>query len=230
MDKVLQVGGHLNTFQLVGSTKIQKTTNQKEAEFYELLQKDKNLQELKTFCPLFYSAVQFQETGKTDYFVTLENILQDFEKPNVLDLKLGSQLFDDDANEEKKQRMLEKSSKTTSGSLGLRIAGMKYYNKETCDKEYGRQLSNEQFITQLLKFVEPVKSRFIKDVVTLKSVLQVIEAKFICTSILLVHEDGQPDSYSFKLIDFAHTTLCPGDGPPKDLLNALNKLIEILNK
>ncbi len=61
----------------------------------------------------------------TDLHIVLENITHGFRKPNILDLKLGAQLWDEDARPEKRARLDAVSSATTSGSLGFRIAGMR---------------------------------------------------------------------------------------------------------
>lgn len=63
----------------------------------------------------------------TELHIVLENITAGFKKPNVLDLKLGAQLWDDAAKAEKRARLDEVSAQTTSGSLGFRIAGMRTY-------------------------------------------------------------------------------------------------------
>lgn len=61
----------------------------------------------------------------TELHIVLENITHGFKKPNILDLKLGAQLWDEDAKPEKRARLDEVSAATTSGSLGFRIAGMR---------------------------------------------------------------------------------------------------------
>ncbi|RUP07378.1 hypothetical protein BC936DRAFT_140204, partial [Jimgerdemannia flammicorona] len=38
---------------------------------------------------------------------------------------IGTRLYSDDASDNKRHRMLDKAAKTTSGSLGIRITGMK---------------------------------------------------------------------------------------------------------
>ncbi|KAF2473813.1 SAICAR synthase-like protein [Lindgomyces ingoldianus] len=67
---------------------------------------------------------------ETEVHIVLENITHGFKKPNVLDLKLGAQLWDEAAKLEKRARLDEVSAKTTSGSLGFRIAGMRTYKGE----------------------------------------------------------------------------------------------------
>lgn len=55
--------------------------------------------------------------------ILLEDLTGGFEKPNVLDVKLGTQLWDEQANAEKRARMDETSRKTTSGTTGVRLTG-----------------------------------------------------------------------------------------------------------
>lgn len=67
----------------------------------------------------------------TELHIVLENITHGFKKPNVLDLKLGAQLWDEAAKPEKRARLDAVSAETTSGSLGFRIAGMRAYKGES---------------------------------------------------------------------------------------------------
>ncbi|KAF2188352.1 inositol hexaphosphate kinase 3 [Zopfia rhizophila CBS 207.26] len=64
---------------------------------------------------------------ETEQHIVLENITYGFKKPNILDLKLGAQLWDEHAEPEKRAKLDEISAATTSGSLGFRIAGMRTF-------------------------------------------------------------------------------------------------------
>lgn len=55
--------------------------------------------------------------------LVLENLTHRFLHPNVLDIKLGTQLFDEDATEEKKARMTKAAAASTSGEKGVRLTG-----------------------------------------------------------------------------------------------------------
>lgn len=55
--------------------------------------------------------------------IVMENLTFGYEKPNVCDIKLGTQLWDEDASEEKRQRMEKAAAATTSGSHGIRLTG-----------------------------------------------------------------------------------------------------------
>lgn len=70
------------------------------------------------------SSTQNNESGR----IVMENLTYGYEKPNVCDIKLGTQLWDEDANEEKRQRMEKVAAHTTSGSHGIRLTGWQVRN------------------------------------------------------------------------------------------------------
>jgi hypothetical protein len=56
--------------------------------------------------------------------LVLENLTHRFRKPNVLDIKLGKILYDEQSASPKKMEKMKKAAqKTTSGKLGLRLTG-----------------------------------------------------------------------------------------------------------
>jgi len=59
----------------------------------------------------------------TIHSIVLENLANRFSKPNILDIKLGTRLYDDDASEEKKARMIKTAAATTSLTTGIRLTG-----------------------------------------------------------------------------------------------------------
>ena len=58
----------------------------------------------------------------------LENLSHRFLKPNILDIKLGTRLYDDEASEEKKARMIQAAKNTTSFETGVRLTGFQVSN------------------------------------------------------------------------------------------------------
>lgn len=63
----------------------------------------------------------------TGLAIVLENVTNGFKHPNVLDVKLGARLWDDDAPAAKRKTLDDVAATTTSGSLGFRVAGMKVH-------------------------------------------------------------------------------------------------------
>jgi inositol-polyphosphate multikinase len=55
--------------------------------------------------------------------IVLQNISFGYSQPNILDIKLGTVLYDDEASEDKKQRMIKSAKETTSLETGVRVTG-----------------------------------------------------------------------------------------------------------
>lgn len=73
---------------------------------------------------------------KSNLSIVLSNATSGFVKPNIIDLKLGARLWDDDAPQAKRTKLDEVSQSSTSSSLGFRVAGMKVYvgDQQTSDE------------------------------------------------------------------------------------------------
>lgn len=227
----------------------------------------------------------------TEMHIVLENITNGFKKPNVLDLKLGAQLWDDAAKPEKRARLDEVSSKTTSGSLGFRIAGMRTYKDSQvpevpedlkqyveADKEsgfwvynkmYGRKFSADDINDAFVPYVFPgakteaeqdrareVLAYFLGEVKDIIEVFEKKESRMYSASILLVYEgdieeyantkqklrsahpeeddeedeDNLPKLAAVKMIDFAHATWVPGQGPDENALRGMRSTAKILKE
>ncbi|KAF2129545.1 SAICAR synthase-like protein [Dothidotthia symphoricarpi CBS 119687] len=234
----------------------------------------------------------------TDLHIVLANITHGFKKPNVLDLKLGAQLWDEAAKPEKRARLDAVSEKTTSSSLGFRIAGMRTwigdnspdipadlkefvdFDKETgylvYNKMYGRKFSTEDIDKGFSEFILPeanladdhvyldrareVLSYFLGEVKDIQKVFESKESRMYGASILLVYE-GDLDEYNktrttlasmsskqddegddededenlpklaaVKMIDFAHATWHPGQGPDENAIRGMRSTVKILDK
>jgi 1D-myo-inositol-tetrakisphosphate 5-kinase/inositol-polyphosphate multikinase len=225
----------------------------------------------------------------TELHIVLENITHGFKKPNVLDLKLGAQLWDDAAKPEKRARLDEVSNNTTSGSLGFRIAGMRTWKgasapevedelKELANGEggywvynkiYGRTFDAESVKKGFEAYVYPqgkeqeqlerareVLAFFLGEVKDIQDVFERKESKMYGASILLVYE-GDLDEYNktkdtlrshrpsldeeeddeeedlpklatAKMIDFAHATWHPGNGPDENAIRGMRSTVKIL--
>ena len=227
----------------------------------------------------------------TELHIVLENITHGFKKPNVLDLKLGAQLWDDAAKPEKRARLDAVSNATTSGSLGFRIAGMRTYKGTAApeapedlkefvevDKEggywvynkmYGRKFSAEDVSEGFVSYIFPgakteaeqdrareVLAYFLGEVKDIIEVFEKKETRMYSASILLVYEgdvdeyantkqklrsaqpeedededeDNLPKLAAVKMIDFAHATWVPGQGPDENALRGMRSTAKILKE
>ena len=62
--------------------------------------------------------------------IVLENLSHRFLKPNVLDIKLGTTLYEDDASEERKARRIRRAKDTTSLETGVRLTAFQVSNMQ----------------------------------------------------------------------------------------------------
>ncbi|KAL8854322.1 MAG: hypothetical protein Q9221_000808 [Calogaya cf. arnoldii] len=157
---------------------------------------------------------------KTDLAIVLENVAAPFQKPNILDVKLGARLWDDNAPPAKRTKLDKVAEETTSKSLGFRIAGMRTWQGAAAaagsngiskhgyrlyDKNYGRTLTTKT-IRQgfedyfLLKRggaiarsspLRVVVKRFLEDLKELKSALEKEESRMYSASLLFVYEGNR---------------------------------------
>lgn len=151
---------------------------------------------------------------KTETAIVLENVAERYQKPNILDLKLGAQLWAEDAPSAKREKLDRVAAETTSKALGIRIAGMRIWQGteqseqegpladgyRAYDKNYGRSLTSET-IRQgfetffrikkgdvLNKRIRRVIRRFLDDLEGLQSVLEKEESRMYSSSLLFVYE------------------------------------------
>lgn len=161
------------------------------------------------------------DSGNKKYIV-LENLLHGFSQPNVLDVKLGRVLYDENASDEKKERLEQVSRSTTSGSLGFRICGMKV-KKNTLlndvdsayheidedgyiflNKFYGRSRTKENIEEAFRAFfandslssarIKKMKRTFLQRLQLLYNTLLEEEVRMISCSLLLIYE-GDPERW-----------------------------------
>jgi inositol-hexakisphosphate 5-kinase len=90
-------------------------------------------------------------------FLMLENITSKFQKPSILDLKMGVRQHGDDASAEKRSKQIAKCKASTSARLGVRLCGLQRYSVREKDfvrrdKYWGRKLSEDDFKNALYEF------------------------------------------------------------------------------
>ncbi|KAM5476192.1 hypothetical protein MauCBS54593_000877 [Microsporum audouinii] len=258
----------------------------------------------------------------TGLSIVLENITDGFVQPNVLDVKLGARLWDDDAVPEKREKLDQVAAETTSGSLGFRIAGMKTWAGQgqditklsgldvdvsanhlpstaseevkskskiiesegyrRFDKWYGRGFNERNVHEGFETFLASAKAgkvdrsaflaaRIAAELRAMQAVLESEESRMYSASVLIVYE-GDPEAFEraleveskeatiseglstrttghggdnddddeeeeeedlpkvhdIRLIDFAHASWTPGQGPDENLLRGLRNVAKIM--
>lgn len=112
-------------------------------------------------------------------FLLLENTVSRFSRPSVMDLKMGTRQYGDDATDQKRQSQTNKCRESTSASIGIRLVGMQLYREEIgtyvyVNKYAGRQMNCEMFRETLAEyFINAGKIRstaLLKKLTTLRKV------------------------------------------------------------
>jgi 1D-myo-inositol-tetrakisphosphate 5-kinase/inositol-polyphosphate multikinase len=138
--------------------------------------------------------------------IVLQNLTHGFQKPCVLDVKLGAQLWDEDAKPEKRARLDAVSDVTTSRSLGMRVAGMRVWKGEkeggykAYDKQYGRTFTAENCVVAVKEYLGGVVTeeqrillakRFLEKVKEVQEMLEKEESRMFSASLLFVYEGDE---------------------------------------
>ncbi|CCA70211.1 related to ARG82-dual-specificity inositol polyphosphate kinase required for regulation of phosphate-and nitrogen-responsive genes [Serendipita indica DSM 11827] len=173
-----QVGGHAGVRSSADGAQIIKPCLPAERAFYETVihAQDPAFALLAKHVPRFYGVAPAEaDGGKDEYLLAprpaiaslrlgliLENLSHAFTRPNILDIKLGTVLYDEHASEEKKQRMIKSAKETTSFDTGVRITGFQVYDTTTqssinIPKDYGRALKVAQLPEAMARFF-PIKT------------------------------------------------------------------------
>ncbi|EMD34281.1 hypothetical protein CERSUDRAFT_117162 [Gelatoporia subvermispora B] len=313
---VHQVAGHAgHLIQLEGSNagRLGKYAHSKEALFYRSIAANDALAPLRPIVPAFYGTCKLEgQVAKTEdaresvrltpgvesgipqrEFIVLEDLTYKFDKPNVLDVKLGTVLHDEDATPEKRVRSEAVARATTSGETGIRLTGFQVYdlvaNKPIITtKEYGKSLKAVELPQGIARFFPlaadttssqtttstvttsrtglpadillPILQNIRDDVEEIRDRVAEVHVRMRSTSLLVIYEadckrareklrllgeageqdenrdeDGDdeeqrpPLTYVVKLIDFAHSTPVPGQGPDEGVLKGLTTFMELLD-
>lgn len=168
-------------------------------------------------------SVTFEEHSDTivSKFILLEDLTRKLHKPCALDLKMGTRQYGVDAKRSKQLSQREKCLKTTSRRLGVRICGLKIWNKSyyiTRDKYFGRRVKiGWQFTRVLARFIydgEQISSivkqipRLMRQLDTLASEISKLKGyRLYGSSLLLMYDGNNPGNKRCRakvnLIDFA---------------------------
>ncbi|VDN01877.1 unnamed protein product [Thelazia callipaeda] len=179
-------------------------------------------------------------------FLLLESTVSCFSHPSVVDLKMGTRQYGDDATDQKRQSQTDKCRESTSAAIGVRLVGMQLYSEETNDYSYvnkyaGRQMNPAVFTEMLSKFFtyagKTRSSELLKKLIVLRKLVADADGYRFFSSSLLIAFDGkkvEDPTIDVRMIDFAHST-CPTmmnevkySGPDDGYLLGLDFLIRLL--
>uniref|UniRef100_A0A8C9G782 Kinase n=1 Tax=Piliocolobus tephrosceles TaxID=591936 RepID=A0A8C9G782_9PRIM len=174
----------------------------RELEFYNMVYAadcfDGVLLELRKYLPKYYG-IWSPPTAPNDLYLKLEDVTHKFNKPCIMDVKIGQKSYDPFASSEKIQQQVSKYP--LMEEIGFLVLGMRVYHVhsdsyETQNQHYGRSLTKETIKDGVSRFFHNGYC-LRKDAVAAS--IQKIE-KILQCSLLLVYE-GSSQPTTTKLND-----------------------------
>ncbi|XP_040218011.1 inositol polyphosphate multikinase [Rana temporaria] len=130
----------------------------RELDFYNMVFSsdctDSKLRDLRTFLPKYFGT--WSPPGSADdLYLKLEDVTRKFNKPCIMDVKIGQKSYDPYASAEKIQQQVSKYP--LMEEIGFLVLGMRVYHVdsdsyETENQHYGRSLSKETVKEGISKF------------------------------------------------------------------------------
>lgn len=255
-----QVGGHTEFVKPSDSRLLLKPYDHYEFTFYNELRSER-FRYLLPFTARCYGEVDVEGATSSDSsqagtpasarqfskYVMLEDLAHGFDKPCILDIKMGvMQRSLRNTSEEKLARASAKSLATTSHLLGMRICGVVYHDPVTDERIYrnkyeGRSLDVLGTYKAICSFFDSVVSvdsrrlliqNFVARLTRLReAVAQLTGVRFWSGSLLLVYDAASPGNATLKMIDFAQSAILledPGT-PDFEYLYGIDSLLSLLD-
>ncbi|KAJ1915079.1 hypothetical protein H4219_004507 [Mycoemilia scoparia] len=137
-------------------------------------------------------------------YICIQNLLHGFAKPCVMDIKIGSRLYDDSADETKRQRMIKKALETTSSTLGFYVCGIKVQDPSSdastsYDRPWCKSLTKitirkafSAFFPESLgkEFRNYLINQFVLELKEYRDVVKNQDLKMYSSSLLFVYDSG----------------------------------------
>ncbi|KAL0061468.1 hypothetical protein AAF712_011691 [Marasmius tenuissimus] len=234
-----QVGGHSGVQTTEDGSLIIKPALALEHEFYQSLTTNDSFQALRPFIPKFYGTLKLEgqvdesTEGGVKESLVLENLSHPFTKPNILDCKLGTELYDEEASPEKVERMKKTARDTTSFETGVRLTGFQVYDNETGEavntpKSYGKSIKSSELPDGIERFFPvisegsnkglprelllPILENIREDIAEIREAFAGIEMRMVGGSVLVIYE-ADPKKAEEGL---AFLKKLEEEGPPED--------------
>jgi len=233
--EILQAGGHTDAFEKGENGTIKKKVSKNEREFY--VETWKNNENLHPLTPKFL--------GVSEDRVIMEDLLNGYNKPSIMDIKMRISSVGEDASEEKRQKMQQKDQSTTTVSLGMRITALKVWNVKTkeynaYDKSWGKKVVEKTMLDSLKVYFDNGEKMqmdlidlFLEKLgIVLKHFENQRKFRFYSSSVLFVY-DSQPNEkpkIDLKMIDFAHVSQIKDGGLDDGYIFGIKNLMKYLNE
>jgi len=197
------------------------------------------LRALTPFTPNYYGITSDDSSIENSVLPTsiiLSNLTAGYQKPCVLDIKMGQNTYEPDATPAKKESQENKYPEQRI--FGFRVVGMNVYDPShaesnqdgfrTFDKNFGRQLRSSHDIQNALSvyFDLQIGNEKKRTNLLIQNLVQQLEMlrmhladcndgiAFIASSILIIYEGDAllctPENFTVKMIDFAHVRYSSG--------------------
>lgn len=194
---------------------------------------------LRSFLPKYLGTYEHSQMT----YLILENIIQTYEKPCVIDIKLGRITYDHEATPEKIERQINKFQPATE--IGFQLLGWKTYSSKDQsytyhDKQCARSLTKDELLYGMANFFgaserdhRAIVRAVLQRLVELEEIMsKQHEFVFIASSILIVYEgkEDEPVQVDVRLVDFAHvfpSSTCEAD---ENFLFGLRHCIKYLQR
>ncbi|KAK0492070.1 SAICAR synthase-like protein [Armillaria luteobubalina] len=229
-----QVGGHAGVLTSEDGSLLIKPALPLEHQFYQILNSNPAFEPLRPFVPKFIGTLKLQgeldeinqglEPGsgiavkelpeghqKDEWLLSLvlENLSYPFIRPNILDIKLGTVLYGEDAPPDKVARMEKAARETTSLETGVRLTGFQVHDHATGEpvntpKSYGKSIKPSDLpegiarffpalashTTQGLpsRFLVPVLKAIREDIAEIREAFAGMEMRMVGGSLLIIYE------------------------------------------
>lgn len=174
----------------------------REMQFYSMVcaedHCDPCLVDLKTHLPKYYGTWSSPD-APTDLYLKLEDVTRRFQKPCIMDVKIGQKSYDPFASQEKREQQIRKYP--LMEEIGFLLLGMRVYkvgsdSYDTYDQHYGRGLVKDTIKEGLSKFFYNGdilrKDAITASILEVQKILQWFEGQsrfsFYASSLLFVYE------------------------------------------
>ncbi|XP_006630541.2 inositol polyphosphate multikinase [Lepisosteus oculatus] len=216
----------------------------RELQFYNKVYaeecRDPFFSELQYYLPKYYGTWTPPD-APNDLYLKLEDVTRRFNKPCIMDVKIGQRSYDPFASKEKKDQQIKKYP--LMEEIGFLVLGMRVYqvstdSYETHDQHYGRGLVKDTIKDGLAKFFfngnNIRKDAIVVSIQKVQKILQWFEGQsqlnFYASSLLFVYE-GLPQPTAPELLDgsLAEKTALPKGCPPDGEVLECNNNVRVID-